>query len=576
MATTPKPTQTEPIVQLHRNVLERLNRDVRKAFEADRPQGAEIGGLLLGTANLQAGSIEIQNFEPLLGEVRSDGRFIISGSEGNKLENALRQRNGPRRVVGCYRSHISPAMTLSVDDFAFAQLCLCESGGLFLLIPPSPEGTLKAGFFFWQDSHIDSKFSFHECLFDTQTREVAQPLLPSFQVASLAHTLSVSRLGVISGGSVKAPRQQGRVEQRPERANALPGLSPAFSPPVRAKLWRARALGWFAALWSAIWSWTSAIRWRARARNLWKSMAARPLYPVVALSIVAVCLLVYIAWPILRNFERTAGNVELQLQVDRREGNLVVNWNQNSSMLQAAQGAVLTIRDGGSGPVELQLEREQLRSGNIMYSPKSANVQFSLEIIASNGMRTTRSVTALTAPRLGDSKPLTAALKPPAARRADHDRSAVSVLESALRFTREKSIRVAPRDVQIPSPAAQSPVPEKADPPSINATAVGNGEVAVSAAYVPPRALRESRPLLSSAIRAAMTSDVELQVKVKINDSGSVTRADTLNARGPATRSLVGVTEQAALLWKFTPAMRWAVPVPSEAVVVFRFRPSVE
>ena len=73
-----------------------------------------------------------------------------------------------------------------------------------------------------------------------------------------------------------------------------------------------------------------------------------------------------------------------------------------------------------------------------------------------------------------------------------------------------------------------------------------------------------------------MTSDVELQVKVKIDDSGSVTRADTLNARGPATRSLVGVTEQAALLWKFTPAMRWSVPVPSEAVVVFRFRPSVE
>ena len=70
MATTRKPTQTEPIVQLHRYVLERLNRDVRKAFEADRPQGAEIGGLLLGTANLQAGSIEIQNFEPLLGELR--------------------------------------------------------------------------------------------------------------------------------------------------------------------------------------------------------------------------------------------------------------------------------------------------------------------------------------------------------------------------------------------------------------------------------------------------------------------------------------------------------------------------
>jgi outer membrane biosynthesis protein TonB len=73
-----------------------------------------------------------------------------------------------------------------------------------------------------------------------------------------------------------------------------------------------------------------------------------------------------------------------------------------------------------------------------------------------------------------------------------------------------------------------------------------------------------------------MTSEVELQVKVKIDDAGRVTQADTLTATGPATRRLMDVTEKVARLWKFAPAMRGSEPVPSEAVVVFRFRPSPE
>jgi hypothetical protein len=73
-----------------------------------------------------------------------------------------------------------------------------------------------------------------------------------------------------------------------------------------------------------------------------------------------------------------------------------------------------------------------------------------------------------------------------------------------------------------------------------------------------------------------MTSEVELRIKVQIDDSGRVTEADTLTASGPATRSLLGVTEKAARLWEFAPAMRGSERVPSEAIVVFRFRPLAE
>jgi hypothetical protein len=563
MATPHKPALAEPVVQLYRNVVERLNRDVRIAIEANRPQGAEIGGLLLGTADPQAASIDVQDFEPLSGEARSDGRFIISGSERDKLESALRQRSSQPQVVGCYRSHIGPALTLGVDDFALAQVCLHNSGGLFLLIQPSPDGSVKAGFFVWPDSHIDSKFSFHECSLDKQL-QVAQLPLPSS-----ARPLLAERPGVTGLGDTPS-RQPWQVERHRKSANVLIRLGYAFR--HRAKHWRADTLGRFAALLSR----ARAIRWRTRARGLWRAMVARPLYPVLALSIVAACMLAYIVSPDFRSFGITPSSAELDLQVNRREGNLRVNWNQNAPMVQRARGAVLTIRDGESPPVALELEPEQLRDGSIVYSPKSGRVQFSLEIIAPNGVKTSESVLALASQTSTASTRMTA-LRPPSADRPSRDRSNLPPLASGRDFTGEKSVRVGPADADVRSTSVPTPTPaERVEPPLTNPPAAKTAEAASSAVYIPPRTLHELRPVLSTAIRATMTSEVELQVKVKIDDAGRVTQADTLTATGPATRRLMDVTEKVARLWKFAPAMRGSEPVPSEAVVVFRFRPSPE
>jgi hypothetical protein len=571
MASIPKPALAEPVVQLYRNVVERLNRDVRNAFEANPPQGSEVGGLLLGTADLRAGRIDVQDFEPRSCEARSDGRFIVSGSEREKLKHLPRQHGGQLQVVGCYRSHIDTALTLRDDDFALAQACMRDSGGLFLLVQPSADGSLKAGFFFWQDCHIDSSFSFHECSFDTQ--------LPSFQPPLPVET-GVSTRGVRPGASVTAPRYQLRVEGRQEPANIFSRLDRVFRARANAVLWRAAVLGRCAALLSrcaALLSWVRAIHWRTRAQKLWTAVVARPVYPVLGLSIVAVYMVVYLVWPGFKNFGRTAGSAELELQVDRREGNLRVNWNQNAPLVQRARGAALTIRDGDSPPVELQLEPEQLRNGSIVYTPKSASVQFSLAITAPDGAKTAESVLALASRRSPGSTRITAALKQPLAGRGARDRITLPPLESGRDFTRQKSVRVVPSDADVRSTSAPTPTQaERVDPPLTNPPAARTAEAASSAVYIAPRTLHELRPVLSTAIRATMTSEVELQVKVKIDDAGRVTQADTLTATGPATRRLVDVTEKAARLWKFAPAMRGSESVPCEAVVVFRFRPSPE
>jgi outer membrane biosynthesis protein TonB len=223
-------------------------------------------------------------------------------------------------------------------------------------------------------------------------------------------------------------------------------------------------------------------------------------------------------------------------------------------------------------------------------------------------VKTTENVLAIASPRLRHPKPMTASIKPPSAGHAARDRSNLPPLESGR--GRENSVRVVPVDSPVlsasapPSTPAEKPAPLASNPPAVsvdspvrsasalpsapaekaaplasNPPTAGTGgaaEKSSSPPYVRPRALHGLRTNLSPAIRAMVTSEVELRIKVQIDDSGRVTEADTLTASGPATRSLLGVTEKAARLWEFAPAMRGSEPVPSEAIVVFRFRPLAE
>src|ERR1700686_5259751 len=92
-------------IHLHLNVVERLGREVRRAFESVPSHSVEIGGLLLGTADFAASPIiEIKDFEPFLCEYRSDHKFILSDSDRRKLEKLLAVRRSeaqdPLTVVG--------------------------------------------------------------------------------------------------------------------------------------------------------------------------------------------------------------------------------------------------------------------------------------------------------------------------------------------------------------------------------------------------------------------------------------------------------------------------------------------
>jgi hypothetical protein len=201
------------IINLRQSVVERLSREVRRAFESTTP-GMEIGGLLLGTAIRQTRVIEIEDFEPLLCEsVRH--RFVLSESNWRAIEKTLAAcgstSNGRLNVVGCYRSHIGE-LRLSAHDLLFAQRCFQAPAGVFLMIKPPSGQALTGAFCSWENAFIDFGYTVQEFSFDA--RQLAATSDEPCGANASAHTEATQRTRALGGLSTllwRAPTQPWRV-----------------------------------------------------------------------------------------------------------------------------------------------------------------------------------------------------------------------------------------------------------------------------------------------------------------------------------------------------------------------------
>src|SRR5438445_12816393 len=104
-------------IHLYLNVVERLAREVRRAYGSIPSHSVEVGGFLLGTSDFHSSHVvEVKDFEQFLCEYRPDHRFILSEPDRGKMEKALTARRsapgGPLSVLGFYRSHIREGLRL--------------------------------------------------------------------------------------------------------------------------------------------------------------------------------------------------------------------------------------------------------------------------------------------------------------------------------------------------------------------------------------------------------------------------------------------------------------------------------
>ena len=87
------------------------------------------------------------------------------------------------------------------------------------------------------------------------------------------------------------------------------------------------------------------------------------------------------------------------LWVDRQGTDLRISWNRSVTSFTRAKAGLLSIKDGDSLPQQLHLDAEQLRTGSVLYSPLSDQVQFRLELRQPDGQNVSESVVALSAVR---------------------------------------------------------------------------------------------------------------------------------------------------------------------------------
>jgi Gram-negative bacterial TonB protein C-terminal len=295
-------------------------------------------------------------------------------------------------------------------------------------------------------------------------------------------------------------------------------------------------------------------------------------YPLVAVLMLVPGALgygVYLTWrasqPPGSSFSKGA---VLALRAERREDAVRVSWNPNTPVVNHATDAVLSIRDGDLQPQPLHLTLAQLLNGSVVYGPSKNNVQVWLEISGPDNTRVGETVLAPEAPK---AEWIARAGRPGA------DSSSRSRGLSDDLIVDPPPTPILRPEASVLTQQLAGVQPKLGPPPPLepqqSGTAQRQPQHLPAPVFVAAHALFESRPNLSFEIRETITSELELQVKVQIDESGRVVKIDSVQSTGPASHSLFRATEDAARLWKFAPAMRGDQPVPSEAILSFRYSP---
>jgi hypothetical protein len=146
----------------------------------------------------------------------------------------------------------------------------------------------------------------------------------------------------------------------------------------------------------------------------------------------------------------------------------------------------------------------------------------------------------------------------------------------------ENPLLARPPEVVPPKPVASAPSPAPAPAPAITTPGAAAPSVAPSPAarsYVLPVPVKQPIPTLTSDMRAALNfagGNVDIAVRVAIDESGKVTKAELVDTSTSINAQKAGYLRAAALgaarQWQFKPGVLNGKNIASEYVIEFKFR----
>jgi TonB family protein len=409
-------------VRLNLDLVERLEREVVDSFRSVTSEGSEIGGVLLG--HVVAGArpvVVVEDYDLVTCDYKRGPLYRMDEGDRQRLDEALarHQAAGGLAAVGYFRSNTRKGLSLEADDLAVIAGKFADPLSIALLIRPFATRPSVGGIFLWENGVMAPESSALEFPFSRQ--ELARTLTPApppaaapaaapfkpptrAQIVPIAPRREVPAEPEALPDPEPLPELKRRSEARIEPLAAIPAAAPpapaaaaspvplaaapaelapapAAAPPppasAPAPLPLPPSLSGFAGS-SHTREETGAADEPAKRNKL--------LLPLVGAVVLLLALAgVYFSGILQRRPAPVAAPVasNLDLRVERTGGELLLTWNSESPAIKAATGAVLFIADGDQ-QANMPLDLGLLRSGRIVYSPASGDVNFRLDVANAN------------------------------------------------------------------------------------------------------------------------------------------------------------------------------------------------
>ncbi|MBS1825699.1 MAG: hypothetical protein JST93_10295 [Acidobacteria bacterium] len=334
-------------------VIDRLVQEVMRGFGAIPRRGAEVGGVLLGSAEVGDRIIvRIEDFEVVHCEHRRGPSYLLSDSDVARFaETIARHRFTPQKTVyavGCYRSHTRDGLCLTPEDLSQFDAYFPDVSDVFLLIKPYATKVSQAGFFFREEDGIRVDSSYLE--FPFRRKELgggATPGVRARELGPVAHTVSNPAAAPASYPVIPRLFETEAPAAETAEESADPIAAPSFGQPMEDL---------------------------PRRRNVW-----------IPLSFIFLLVGVLVGFQASLTYRpaKAAGIVgdayQLSLTAGKSGDYVLVRWDRNAPAIKGALRGVLRINDGGREK-EVDLDALQLQNPQVFYRNLSPKVTFKLEV----------------------------------------------------------------------------------------------------------------------------------------------------------------------------------------------------
>lgn len=333
------------------DLVDRLGFEIMRGFGAVPKRGAEVGGILLGSAEMgDRMVVRIEDFVGVPCEHLRGPSYVLSEKDMQAFDEALeRWRPAPDKriyVVGYFRSNTRDALQLSPEDLEILETRFPGSSAVCLQVKPYATRASEATFFIRENGQFPT-----EC----------RPAAFAFRRKEMGGGKPARRPRGAEDGGLDSAREAESVSPGVPATGSVPVFpAPAFSSPPGVPLAPAAV----------------PLAPAARPRTGWFWI---PLSFIFLLLGVVMGFQIALTYRNQQPLTAASDPYALDLSVVQFGDSLHLKWNTEAAAFGTARRGVLHIQDGDNQK-EVELKQEDLTRGGALYRNSSSNVKFRLEV----------------------------------------------------------------------------------------------------------------------------------------------------------------------------------------------------